>query len=368
VEHHHAAAGLILTASHNPIEWNALKFVGPDGIFLDADSGNTLRKWAEGGPPRMGWADLGEISQDTEAVARHLDAILELPVLDVPAIRRRRFTVALDCVRGAGAGAILPLLERLSCRVHGINLEMDGRFPRAPEPVPENLKELGSLVQKSRADLGLAVDPDVDRLALVDETGSAIGEDYTLAFAVKAVLDGRRTEGAVPTVVVNLSTSMVVEDAARAGGARFVRAPVGEANVARTIRDERALIGGEGNGGVMLPQLHIGRDAPLGVALILHLLAQTGVTLSRLVAESPRYTIVKAKAPRGSDLPLLYQRLRHRFPDASADERDGLRLAWSDRWLHVRPSGTEPIVRLIAEAPTQAQAEGLIRAGRELLD
>jgi phosphomannomutase len=368
VEHHHAAAGLILTASHNPIEWNALKFVGPDGIFLDADSGNTLRKWAEGGPPRMGWADLGEISQDTEAVARHLDAILELPVLDVPAIRRRRFTVALDCVRGAGAGAILPLLERLSCRVHGINLEMDGRFPRAPEPVPENLKELGSLVQKSRADLGLAVDPDVDRLALVDETGSAIGEDYTLAFAVKAVLDGRRTEGTVPTVVVNLSTSLVVEDAARAGGARFVRAPVGEANVARTIRDERALIGGEGNGGVMLPQLHIGRDAPLGVALILHLLAQTGVTLSRLVAESPRYTIVKAKAPRGSDLPLLYQRLRHRFPDASADERDGLRLAWSDRWLHVRPSGTEPIVRLIAEAPTQAQAEGLIRAGRELLD
>jgi phosphomannomutase len=368
VEHHHAAAGLILTASHNPIEWNALKFVGPDGIFLDADSGNTLRKWAEGGPPRMGWADLGEISQDTEAVARHLDAILQLPVLDVPAIRRRRFTVALDCVRGAGAGAILPLLERLSCRVHGINLEMDGRFPRAPEPVPENLKELGSLVQKSRADLGLAVDPDVDRLALVDETGSAIGEDYTLAFAVKAVLDGRRTEGTVPTVVVNLSTSLVVEDAARAGGARFVRAPVGEANVARTIRDERALIGGEGNGGVMLPQLHIGRDAPLGVALILHLLAQTGVTLSRLVAESPRYTIVKAKAPRGSDLPLLYQRLRHRFPDASADERDGLRLAWSDRWLHVRPSGTEPIVRLIAEAPTQAQAEGLIRAGRELLD
>jgi phosphomannomutase len=368
VEHHQAAAGLILTASHNPIEWNALKFVGPDGIFLDADAGKALRTLAERGPPRMGWADLGWVREDAHAIERHLDAILALPLLDVAAVRARRFTVALDCVRGAGAGAILPLLERLSCRVHGINLEMDGRFPRPPEPVPENLGDLAALVRKTRADIGLAVDPDVDRLALVDETGTPIGEDYTLAFAVRAVLDGRRSDGTAPTVVVNLSTSLVVEDAARSGGARFVRAPVGEANVARTIRDERALIGGEGNGGVMLPELHIGRDAPLGVALILHLLAQTGVTLSRLVAESPKYTIVKAKAPRGSDLPLLYQRLRQRFSDAAADERDGLRLAWPDRWLHVRPSGTEPIVRLIAEAPTHADAVALVAASRELLD
>jgi phosphomannomutase len=368
VEHHHAAAGLILTASHNPIEWNALKFVGPDGIFLDAHAGKALQEWAEKGPPRAGWAEIGILRRDPEAIARHLDAILALPLLDVAAIRSRRFTVALDCVRGAGAGSIVPLLERLSCRIHGINLEMDGRFPRPPEPVPENLGELAALVRKTGADIGLAVDPDVDRLALVDETGTPIGEDYTLAFAVRAVLDRRGTDGKSPTVVANLSTSLVVEDAARAGGARFVRAPVGEANVARTIRDEGALIGGEGNGGVMLPQLHIGRDAPLGVALILHLLAQTGVKLSRLVAGSPRYTIVKAKAPRGSDLPLLYQRLRQRFTDASADDRDGLRLAWSDRWLHVRPSGTEPIVRLIAEAPTKAEAETLVAAGRELLD
>ena len=368
VEHHHAAAGLILTASHNPIEWNALKFVGPDGIFLDAQAGGAVRALAEQGPRRAGWSDLGGAREDPGAIERHLDAILALPMLDLAAIRARRFLVALDCVRGAGAGAILPLLERLSCRVHGINLEMDGRFPRAPEPVPENLSELSALVKTTRADIGLAVDPDVDRLALVDETGTPIGEDYTLAFAVKAVLDRRPTDGTIPTVVVNLSTSLVVEDATRAGGARLVRTPVGEANVARTIRDERALIGGEGNGGVMLPQLHIGRDAPLGVALILHLLAQTGVTLSRLVAESPRYTIVKAKAPRGSDLPPLYQRLRERFSDAAADERDGLRLAWADRWLHVRPSGTEPIVRLIAEAPSRAEAEALVAAGRELLD
>jgi phosphomannomutase len=368
VKHHHAGAGLILTASHNPIEWNALKFVGPDGIFLDAEAGAVVRDLAERGPPRAGWNELGKIQEDSEAVDRHLEAILALPVIDTEAIRRRRFTVALDCVRGAGASTILPLLELLSCRVHGINLEMDGQFPRPPEPIPEHLGELGDLVRNTRADIGLAVDPDVDRLALVDETGKAIGEDYTLAFAVRAVLDGCLTGGTPPTVVVNLSTSLVVEDAARAGGARFVRAPVGEANVARAIREERALIGGEGNGGVMFPALHIGRDAPLGVALILHLLARTGVTLSRLVAESPRYTIVKAKAPRGSDLHLLYARLRGRFPNAAADERDGLRLAWPDRWLHVRPSGTEPIVRLIAEAPTQADAEELVAAGRELLD
>ena len=368
VEHHHASAGLILTASHNPIEWNALKFVGPDGIFLDADAGKAVRALAEQGPPRAGWGGIGGIQEDPEAVARHLDAILSLPLIDVAAIRARKFSVALDCVRGAGASAIPPLLERLSCRLHGIHLEMDGRFPHPPEPIPENLGDLSGLVRKTGADIGLAVDPDVDRLALVDEKGEPIGEDYTLAFAVRAVLDGRLTAGTAPTVVVNLSTSLVVEDAARAGGARFVRAAVGEANVARTMREERALIGGEGNGGVMLPQLHVGRDAPLGVALILHLLAKTGVTLSQLVAESPRYTIVKAKAPRGSDLHLLYQRLRQRFPDAATDVRDGLRLAWRDRWLHVRPSGTEPIVRLIAEAPTQADAEALVTASRELLD
>ncbi|HEY3011546.1 MAG TPA: phosphoglucosamine mutase [Gemmatimonadales bacterium] len=368
VEHHRAAAGLILTASHNPIEWNALKLVGPDGIFLDAEAGKSVQALAERGPPRAGWSDIGSFREDPHALERHLDAILRLPMIDVDAIRSRRFEVALDCVRGAGAGAILPLLERLACRVHGINLEMDGRFPRAPEPVPENLGELGELVRNTGSDIGLAVDPDVDRLALVDETGKAIGEDYTLAFAVRAVLDGRLTAGAVPTVVVNLSTSLVVEDVARTRGARFIRTPVGEANVARTIRDEHALVGGEGNGGVMLPELHIGRDAPLGVALILHLLAKTGVTISRLVAESPQYTIVKAKAPRGSDLQLLYDRLRRRFPNATADERDGLRLAWPDRWLHVRPSGTEPIIRLIAEAPTEADAEALVAAGRELLD
>jgi phosphomannomutase len=367
VEYHHAGAGLILTASHNPIEWNALKFVAPDGIFLDAEAGAAVRALAEAGPPRAKWSDLGTVRDDPQAIDRHLDAILALPVLDVQAIRKRKLNVALDCVRGAGATAIVPLLQRLGCSVHGINLETDGRFPHPPEPIPENLSELSRLVRETGADIGLAVDPDVDRLALVDETGRPIGEDYTLALAVRAVLDRRISGASPPTVVINLSTSLVVEDAARSLGARLVRAPVGEANVARAIRDEGATIGGEGNGGVMYPALHIGRDAPLGVALILHLLTQTGVTLSRLVAANPQYTIVKAKGSRGPELVPLYRRLRQRFPDATTDDRDGLRLAWPDRWLHVRPSGTEPIVRLIAEAPTQAEAEALVAASRELL-
>jgi len=375
VEHHRAGAGLILTASHNPIEWNALKLVGPDGIFLDGADGSKVRALADAGPPRTGWEGVGTVREDHGAIERHLAQVLALPMIDVPRIRSKRFTVALDCVRGAGGTTMPQLLERLGCTVRAINLEVDGRFPRAPEPVPENLGDLARLVRESGAVVGFAVDPDVDRLALVDEKGEPIGEDYTLALAVRAMLPlplapSPRSEegaggGAQPVVVANLSTSLVVEDAARLGGARFVRAPVGEANVARVIQSERALIGGEGNGGVILPSLHVGRDAPVGVALILQLLATTGRTVSELVAEQPRYRIVKAKAQRGNELAPVYARLTARFPDAAADTRDGLRLAWSDRWVHVRPSGTEPIVRFIAEAPTQADAEGLVAICRE---
>lgn len=368
VEHHHAGAGLILTASHNPIEWNALKLVGPDGIFLDGAEGTRVRELAEQGPARASWDGVGSVREDREAIGRHLAQVVALPHINLPAIRARRFRVALDCVRGAGGTTMPLLLEQLGCEVQAINTETDGRFPRPPEPLPENLGDLSRLVRETGAEIGFAVDPDVDRLALVDEQGHPIGEDYTLAFAVRAVLgpDGAARRSPPPVVVANLSTSLVVEDAARMGGARFVRAAVGEANVARAIRDEGATIGGEGNGGVILPSLHIGRDAPVGVALILHLLATTGLTVSQLVSSQSRYRIVKAKVPRGNELAPVYQRLQARFPEADLDTRDGLRLAWPDRWVHVRPSGTEPIVRFIAEAPTQADAEALVSLCREL--
>lgn len=255
------------------------------------------------------------------------------------------------------------LLDALGCVVVGMDLEPDGRFPRAPEPLPGNLGGLGQLVQQSDADLGIAVDPDVDRLAVVDEQGRPIGEDYTLAFAVRAVLTGDPGP-----VVVNLSTSLVVDDAARPFGIDVHRAPVGEANVARRMREVGAAIGGEGNGGVILPALHLGRDAPVAAALVLHLLATTDTSVSALVGSQPHYTIVKDKLPRRGDLDRTYRVLTERFADGVADHQDGLRLAWSDRWLHVRPSGTEPIIRIIAEGPSAEVANALIASCREHLE
>src|SRR5207302_5750206 len=231
VEHHHAGGGIAITASHNPIEWNALKFIGSDGIFRDGAEGTRVAELAAQ-PAGYGMRDAGCVTTDPGAVERHLDAVLRLSAIDVEGIRKRKFTVALDAVRGAGGPPMRELLERLGCEVAGINLETDGRFPRAPEPVPENLGGLSTLVKRAGAALGIAVDPDVDRLAIVDESGTPIGEDYTLAFAVRAVLGGKREKGNGKRVVVgNLSTSLVVEDAARDRDAEVVRPPVGEVHV-----------------------------------------------------------------------------------------------------------------------------------------
>lgn len=364
VEHHHAAGGIMLSASHNPIEWNALKFIGPSGLFLEATEGTEMRSIAERGIPRATWDHLGSVQSDTAAAARHLERILKVDYIDVAAIRKHGFHVALDCVRGAGSVIVPALLERLGCKVTAINMEPDGRFPRAPEPVPGNLGELERLVADAQADIGIAVDPDVDRLALVSEQGKAIGEDYTLALASRLVLRHRKGP-----VVTNLSTSLVVEDAVTRGGSTLTRAPVGEVNVAVRMRELKAVIGGEGNGGVILPEVHLGRDAPLGIALILQLLTEVGKPLSVIAAEFPRYAIVKDKLDRPkASLDSVYAALRKAFPDARVDTQDGLRLAWSDRWLHVRPSGTEPIVRVIAEAPTERDAQALVQGAREPLE
>jgi len=364
VEHHHAAGGLMISASHNPIEWNALKLIGPTGLFLESSEGAEMRAIVDGGIPRAQWSELGSIEKDDGAVQRHIDRVLAIPYIDVDGIRARRFPVALDCVRGAGAIIMPPLLDRLVCQITAINTETDGRFPRPPEPVAENLGELEQLVLRSRASIGFAVDPDVDRLALVSDAGKAIGEDYTLALAARLVL--RHRSG---PVVTNLSTSRLVEDVATAARMPVVRSPVGEVNVAVRMRDDRAAIGGEGNGGVILPEVHLGRDAPVGAALVLQLLHEEGRPLSQIVSELPRYVIVKDKLDRPkASLDTVYQALRSAFPDAAADTQDGLRLSWPDRWVHVRPSGTEPIVRVIAEAPTGDEANELVRRSRVLLD
>jgi len=256
------------------------------------------------------------------------------------------------------------LLERLGCRVMAINLETDGRFPRPPEPVAENLGELERLVLRAGAAIGFAVDPDVDRLALVSDAGKAIGEDFTLALAARVVLRHKRGP-----VVTNLSTSRIVEDVAIAARVPVIRAPVGEVNVAVRMRDEHSPIGGEGNGGVILSEIHLGRDAPVGAALLLQLLHEDDKSLSQIVSELPRYSIVKDKLDRPSaSLDAVYEALCAALPGAAIDTQDGLRLSWPDRWVHVRPSGTEPIVRVIAEAPTSREALELVRRSRIPLD
>ena len=364
VEHHHAGGGLMISASHNPIEWNALKCIGPSGLFLDATEGAAFRALVGQSFPRATWDRLGVVDADDEAPGRHIDAVLGLPMIDVDRIRARRLHVALDCCRGAGAVIMPALLDRLGCQVTVINLEPDGRFPRPPEPVAENLGELEALVARIGADVGLAVDPDVDRLALVDEQGHAIGEDYTLALAARVVL--KRRPG---TVVTNLSTSRIVDDVAAEAGGRVIRAPVGEVNVAVRMRDEQAVLGGEGNGGVILPDLHLGRDAPLAAALVLQLLSDGEETLSRIVSHYPRYAIVKDKLDRPPvALDAVYDALKATFAGAQVDTQDGLRLSWEDSWVHIRPSGTEPIVRVIAEAPSEGAARALVARSRVPLD
>ena len=364
VEHHHAAGGLAITASHNPIEWNALKFIGPAGLFLSAEEGAAMRALLESPIKRATWDKLGRIATDSDAVARHIAAILALPFLDVDGIRSREFRVALDCCHGAGAVIMPQLLAELGCHTVAINMEPDGLFHRPPEPVAENLGELEELVQNSRSVVGFATDPDVDRLALVGDSGKALGEDYTLALAARTVLKHRPG-----TVVTNLSTSKVVSDVAAAAGVPFKFAKVGEVNVAITMRDVGATIGGEGNGGVILPELHLGRDAPLAIALILQLLHEENRPLSSLIGESAQYVIVKDKLDVANvSMAAVYAKLRASFPDAAADVQDGLRLDWSDRWVHLRPSGTEPIIRAIAEAPTEAEARALVASARRPLE
>ena len=367
VQHHKAIGGIGVTASHNPAEWNALKLISSEAIFLDVDGSDRFRSYlATKDPPRAPWDELGSVKEDTSAWQRHLEAILELPQLDTEMIRQARFRVAVDCVHGAGGPVIRELLERLGCEVVGIGMDPDGRFPRDPEPTAENLGQLGQLVSESEAHVGFAVDPDVDRLSIVDETGKPLGEDLTLALACASVLS--RTPG---TVVTNLSTSAVVEDVARAFSSPIVRAPVGEVNVSRRMQAQGAVIGGEGNGGVILPALHHTRDAALASALILQHLAEGKLTPAQAVGRWPTYEIVKKKVSFPNEaLADGYALLEQEVGGDSRDKSDGLRLAWPNEgcWLHIRPSGTEPVVRLIAESSTRQKAQQLVDRAASLLD
>ena len=366
IRHYQADGAIVVTASHNPVEWNALKFASWEGMFLDAEQAPRMREFLdESKIHRAQWDELGVIDVDNDAVTRHLNAVLAIPYLDVPALKRRRFTVALDCVHGAGSVLLPPLLQALGCTVHVIGGSPDGRFPREPEPVAANLGDLEQLVKATGADIGFATDPDADRLSLVSNEGRAIGEDFTLALAAMLVLNHRKGP-----VVTNLSTSRVLEDVAAAAGAPLIRAAVGEINVARRMEAEGAVIGGEGNGGVILPDVHLTRDSAVATSLILQALLESNKTVAELVRAQPAYVIVKDKLPRDAgSLEEAYGKLESRLAAPDADRQDGLRLAWPKerRWLHLRASGTEPILRIIAEAPDEQGARALVQRAREAL-
>jgi phosphomannomutase len=362
IRHHHAAGGLAITASHNPAPWNALKLFGAGGTFLPpAQSEAVAQRAREGSIPWMHHDKVGAARFDRDAIHRHREAILAVPGIRRDAIAARRFTVAIDCVNGAGSEATPALLRALGADVREIYCHPDGRFPRVPEPLPENLGALGELVRQSGAKIGFANDPDADRLAIVDERGMPIGEERTLQIAVDWAL--RREPG---IVVVNASTSMGIEAIAKRYGATVIRARVGEAHVAQELLTRGGVIGGEGNGGVIYPALHATRDGLLAAAIALDWLAADPRPLSERVAELPPLFMVKRKLDlRIQDADAMGASLARAFPDGERNTLDGVKYVWEDAWVQVRASGTEPIVRILAEAATGARADDLASRAAE---
>jgi len=361
--HYNADGGLVITSSHNPVEWNGLKFVDRDGLFLSPAGCSRMFALADSGTfPFAAYNALGSVRVTSDAIDVHVRAILSLEFAKVEQVRARRFKVCLDTVNGAGGPIMRRLLESLHCEVVSINEEPTGLFAHKPEPIPEHLGDLCALVKQHGAHLGIATDPDVDRCVLIDETGVPLGEEYTLALAVELVLGKCGKRGAV---VRNLSSSRANDDIARRYGCPVYATAVGEINVAVKMVEVKAVIGGEGNGGVMLPDVHIGRDAPVAAALTLaHLAVSGNVSLSALKRTLPQYEIVKLKAPiAGIDPEAVIARIRSEWsgkPDVRLDEVDGLRIDYdgaSPWWVHLRKSNTEPIVRVIGEAATRTEAE-----------
>jgi phosphomannomutase len=357
-----AAGAVQITASHNPAPWNGLKLFGSDGAVLSASKGQEIKQLYDASTFALVPHDkLGDLRECQKAEDWHRERVLEL--VDVTRIRSRGFRIFLDTNGGAGGPLGKALLDSLQVEhvLHGAH--PDGDFLHPPEPLAENLATILPLVPQYQAHAGFVLDPDADRLAIIDEQGNYIGEELTLALAVQCRLRQQRGP-----VVMNMSSSRVTEDIARHHGVTCHRAAVGEANVVEKMRETNAVIGGEGNGGVIDPRVGWVRDPFIGMGLILQLLADTGKKLSDLVAELPRYAIVKDKYTVSRErLPKLNASLEARWPDAKPNRLDGLRLDWPDRWVHVRPSNTEPIVRVIAEAPREEEAHKLCKEVGALL-
>lgn len=351
-----AFGGICVTASHNPIEWNALKFIGRDGIILRPNEAAELTDlYHQGVYPRVDAVEIAESRADDSALARHRDAVLA--AVDVVSIRKRRFRVAADCCNGAASRATPAFLEALGCDVVALYTDPDLPFPHNPEPLPANITALCERIRSAHADVGFAQDADADRLAVVDEHGAPLGEDCTVALAVRHWL--RKRPG---PVVVNVSTSRMVDDVANERGCQVFRTRVGEINVLEGMLGHGARIGGEGTGGVIAPEINPCRDSFVGMALLLEALAIEGGTMSEMRARVPAYAMVKEKLafPPREIAPAL-RRVQGLFPAATLDLTDGVKFIWRDRWLQARASNTEPVIRVLAEAPAEAAAHELVR-------
>ncbi|UCE20617.1 MAG: phosphoglucosamine mutase [Gemmatimonadota bacterium] len=348
--------GVVITASHNPAEWNGLKFIRGNGLFLDTDQGaELLHVYKHNTIHYANWDASGDIVHRRDALKGHIDRILRLELLNVEAVRRRKFSVVIDCCNGAASTVGPQLLSALGCEVIALHCQPTGVFPHNPEPVPAHLDDLCSAVKNKNADVGFALDPDGDRLSIVSNQGEALGEEYTLAIAAKYMVSKRKGP-----VVVNLSTSKMIDDIAAEADVPVIRTAVGEIHVALRMREVDSIFGGEGNGGVILPEAHYGRDALVGIALILQALGEWRAALSEVVETMPRYHIVKRKYElRGEEPAAVMEMLADVYAKQSPDVSDGVKVNWSDRWVHVRSSNTEPVLRVIAEAPTHKEAEEL---------
>ncbi|WP_300751049.1 phosphoglucosamine mutase [uncultured Alistipes sp.] len=354
---HKADGGIIITASHNPRQWNALKLLNADGEFLsDAEGKRVLALAEEEGFAYPDVDGLGHVLSRESFNAEHIRMVLSLPLVDVGAVRKRRFRVVVDAVNSVGGVVIPELLRELGCDVVELNCEPTGEFAHNPEPLPENLTEISKAIVREKADLGVVVDPDVDRLAFVSEDGSMFVEEYTLVAVADYVLSCRKGD-----TVSNLSSSRALRDVTERHGGHYHASAVGEVNVVAKMKEVGAVIGGEGNGGVIYPELHYGRDALVGVALFLTYLARTGLTMTALRATYPAYFASKNKIALtpAIDVDKVLRDMKARYTGEKVNDIDGVKIDFPECWVHLRKSNTEPIIRVYTEAKSMAEADAL---------
>ncbi|NUQ80459.1 MAG: phosphoglucosamine mutase [Bacteroidetes bacterium] len=356
VEHFSAQGGIIVSASHNPAEWNALKLLNGTGEFMSPEEGETLLAIKNTGNFHFSaWNQTGSFKKIRDFHQHHIETLLSFPFIDYSAIRKAGFKVVVDGVEGAGSVALPMLLEKLGCTVIRMNCGASGLFPHTPEPLPQNLTGLMERVVSEKADLGLALDPDADRLAAIMENGEPFGEEYTITAATDYFLKHKKGD-----VVVNLSTTRAVADVARRHGTKCHYSKVGEINVVKMMQETGAVIGGEGSGGVILPDSHYGRDSLVAALLIIAWLADGKKPVSELRKGLPFYEMAKKKVDLGTQSPdPVIEQVRKSLQGTPMDTRDGLKIDFPDRWVHLRKSNTEPIIRIYTEAPTAAEAEKL---------